>query len=472
MVSQIDFITQLLSGFIEEKTKLDEQIKKTGFVPKKMCNACKVENKRVIENFTHKENVQKFVEWLRKFHIISLDKDVFSEIFRIKTSEKIGRLRKYEEDETGFTYYLLRHDDTSALVKNLFSIKYNRTFFSKYEKIETCQHFDLDHPFVLKLKYTKSIRQLIPDSNYKLVLCCEECKNIYENTMCDTIKPKPFYYDFECNTSDILLRTRLEENKIDLTDFEQKYQYRERMNNSGYFIRSGTYYSGKYYIPEYSILISLSRHNGFDDFLTYLDPELIVILFGSEKSLPSYLKYNKNILFVNEDGVHLYDKNKKVETNIQNICNNILQHLNDRINDQRGNDHDRIISALNVIGSELGFVTQTEYSQSGVRIDLVWHDREGTIQVAGEVETSSTWKKDLISTWEVEPKLAIIVGFPKTDRVVKNLMNLTLMKYVPHPVLYINKYMDTAYLFNKQEIIKYYTISKKLDDKDDEINII
>jgi hypothetical protein len=85
-------------------------------------------------------------------------------------------------------------------------------------------------------------------------------------------------------------------------------------------------------------------------------------------------------------------------------------HLNQVMDGLRGNDHDRTIDALSRIGTSMGYVSKTEFSQPGVRIDLVWYDREGNIQVACEVETSSTWKKDLISTWEVEPSLAIIVG--------------------------------------------------------------
>ena len=120
----------------------------------------------------------------------------------------------------------------------------------------------------------------------------------------------------------------------------------------------------------------------------------------------------------------------------------------------------------------MGYVSKTEFSQPGVRIDLVWYDREGNIQVACEVETSSTWKKDLISTWEVEPRLAIIVGFAKTDRVAKNLMSITLMKYVPHPVLYINKISDNAFLFEKNSIIKSYKLLSEDSRKSEEIKVI
>ena len=135
-----------------------------------------------------------------------------------------------------------------------------------------------------------------------------------------------------------------------------------------------------------------------------------------------------NILFYNQNGFFFYDKDREVERDIDVICDNILQNLNSEIEYQRGNDHDRVISAINVIGQKLGYVVETEFSQSGSRIDLVWYNRDGKIEVAGEVETTSTWKKDLISTWEVEPILAIIVGFPKTDKVAENLMKLTLMK--------------------------------------------
>jgi len=120
--------------------------------------------------------------------------------------------------------------------------------------------------------------------------------------------------------------------------------------------------------------------------------------------------------------------------------------------------------ALYSIGGELGYVPQKEYGKSGVRIDCVWFDREGKIQVASEVETTATWKKDLISTWEVEPKLAIIVGFPKTDKVAQNLMQAILMKYTPHYVLYINKQTDHAFLFDKQKIVKYYNLEKEKED--------
>lgn len=472
MSSQINFVTELLSGFIEEKSELDEQIKKTGFVPKKMCEMCNVENKRVIVDFSPKEDVVKFIEWLNKFQVLSLRKEPYSEFYYIKTSKKIGRIRNYEEDDSGFIYQFRQYDDTSAIVKNLFDKNYKRTFFSKYEIIETCPHFTLNNPSVLKLKYNKRFRPMISNSQYKLVLCCEDCKNIYENSMCDSIRAKPFYYDFSCNTSDILLQTKLKEKDIDIKKYEQSYKYEERTSDTSFFIKSGTYYSGKYYIPDHSILISLNERYGLDDFLTYLDPEMLVILFASEKSLPSYLKYNKNTLFVNENGMFLFDKDKKIETSIEVICDSIILNLNSRIEDQRGNDHDRTILALNALGQEMGFVTQTEFSQSGVRIDLVWYDREGNIKVAGEVETSSTWKKDLISTWEVEPELAIIVGFTKTTKVVQNLMNLTLMKYVPHPVLYINKFLDEGYLFEKQEIVKHYELSKEIDEQKDSIKVL
>ena len=42
------------------------------------------------------------------------------------------------------------------------------------------------------------------------------------------------------------------------------------------------------------------------------------------------------------------------------------------------------------------------------------------------------WKKDIVSTWELELELAIIVTYHKTDQVAETLSKNVLMKYLPH----------------------------------------
>jgi hypothetical protein len=76
-------------------------------------------------------------------------------------------------------------------------------------------------------------------------------------------------------------------------------------------------------------------------------------------------------------------------------------------------------------------------------------------------QVSKVLKKELISTWEVEPKLAVITGFSKTDKTAKNLIESSLMKNIPHLVLYINKETNHALLLDKQEVVKTYTLKEE-----------
>jgi hypothetical protein len=223
----------------------------------------------------------------------------------------------------------------------------------------------------------------------------------------------------------------------------------------------------QYTISDKSSLVSLERYRintditetSLGEFAAHLAPELIAV-FDDRSNLPAYIELNTNILFYDEEGFYYYDKNRKPEEDILKITDRIANSLNDYVEEERGREHDRVILAFNRIGEELGYVTQREYGKAGVRIDNVWFDNNGEIKVAIEVETTSTWKKDLISTWEVEPELAVIVGFPKTDATSKNLLESSLMKNIPHYVLYINKHTNHAFLFDKQEIIQHYVLKE------------
>jgi hypothetical protein len=46
------------------------------------------------------------------------------------------------------------------------------------------------------------------------------------------------------------------------------------------------------------------------------------------------------------------------------------------------------------------------------------------------------------------------------------------MKYVPHPVLYINKSSGNAFLFEKNSLIKGYELKKAESEKQNDIKII
>jgi hypothetical protein len=131
----------------------------------------------------------------------------------------------------------------------------------------------------------------------------------------------------------------------------------------------------------------------------------------------------------------------------------------------RGKEHDRLVEALERIGHDLGFIPQKELPHKGSRVDLVWLDRDGNVFAAIEVETSSQWKKDIISTWETEPKLAIIISHYKSDKGIKDITQYVLLENMPHKLLFINNTNKKAYLIDRQNIVRYYDIEKKKEIK-------
>lgn len=494
MQCKIELMRKVLDGLLEEVEEISEQIKTKGIVPEEICKLCRVRGKRNVVEFSLEERkiLGQFNEWLREMNIIAIEKyeDAMGQWVALKTSERIGKGKARHEDEDGYVYILPHIKDTRSNISKTFS-KYPqiRGFLSKFEKIGTCPHISKHPNNVLKIgSYDRlSEGQVSLGMPYiprklkkerivnKLYLCCDDCKQRIENTMCNGVRKHGFLFDYDCPLEDIILRKRLSQNGLVYEDLEEREkEASEPLESHAVYSHS---YHYVYYVRQESIVILHSqwRTRSFEklqNIVKYLKPELIVV-FDEHANLPSYLEFKTNILFYNEDGLFFYDKNRESEENVQRICDEIVNVLNRYIEKERGKEHDRIVSALSSIGEELGFVPQLEYNKgSGVRIDCVWFDRDGNIQVALEVETSSTWKKDLISTWEVEPKLAVIVGHAKSDKVATNLMKTSLMKSVPHLVLYINKPTEHAFLFDKQEMIKHYTIKQEEEDKRKDISII
>jgi hypothetical protein len=182
---------------------------------------------------------------------------------------------------------------------------------------------------------------------------------------------------------------------------------------------------------------------------------------GKKATVVELLVFNTDVLIVSEEGFYVYDHTKTVEESLDAIINHMVEKLNEYAEKARGNDHERLIMAFEKIGQELGYVPQREHGKSGLRVDCVWYDRQGKIKVAIEVETTGGWKKDILSTWELEPQVSVIATFQKTDSVPQALMDFSLMKSIPHKLIFLNMTTNNAYLFEKQDIVKKYSLKKE-----------
>ena len=176
------------------------------------------------------------------------------------------------------------------------------------------------------------------------------------------------------------------------------------------------------------------------------------------------MKFNTNLIIFDDSNssqkYSIFDKNKSVESNIEKCCLSIIQNFEEVAEQTRGNEHEKLIGTLEKIGRNLGYVPQKEVSNKGNRVDLIWNDREGNVFAALEVETKGNWKKDIVTTWEIEPKLSVILANAKSEKPIKELINYVLLRDMPHKLLFLNYTTKRGYLLDKQKIVRFYDISK------------
>ena len=108
--------------------------------------------------------------------------------------------------------------------------------------------------------------------------------------------------------------------------------------------------------------------------------------------------------------------------------------------------------------NKCSFTPQTEVAQKGARVDLVWLGDKGKVEVAIEVETSAQWKKDVVTTWESFPILAIVLAHYKTEKAIEDLVQYGLLQQMPHKLLFIGYIQKKAYLIVKGVILKSYDL--------------
>jgi hypothetical protein len=288
--------------------------------------------------------------------------------------------------------------------------------------------------------------------NRELKLLCPECYARIESIGCEEgiTRRRSFVFEFICPVERVLLQSLLEKNGIPFMAPEL-----ERYGND----RSITMH-----LNSLDVLITNERE--IRDHVEKLKPKFI-LTFGTRKDLFNYLGLGVNVLIFDDSPEAserwlLFDKDKQVEDSLEKVIQAIISKLDTYAEEIRGKEHDRLIEAFNKIGSELGFVSQREFTIKGGRIDVAWLDRQGNVHVAIEAETSPTWKKDVVTTWEAQPQtLSVVLVHDKTNRGIRNLIEYALLQTMPHKLLFINYEVKRAYLLEKQEILKCYDIKKK-----------
>lgn len=472
--SKLSIIQPLLVKYFEEKERIEQGIIREGRVPKAICSLCEgYSTKRWIEPFSKDEerDVSQFVQSMKENKIssinrlINLERIVYpSSRISICTSQEFGR-KKPEPTNKGLNRYTYR---ISEFKKRTFCPQEFKKILERFDRIVSCAHFEVDSGevvhLVIKWKSSEQLKIEYDEGRLRydvLFLCCTGCKADIEKRGCvGGVRKDGFIYTKRCDLDFLLLEKILKEAGL---SFELGHRYGLLMERS----------SADFYLKEHEILIILHGQlysyperleQRYEAMISVLKPKLIVC-FGDKTRIIELLGYDTNVLVASEEGFYVCDYTRPMEESLDKIIRSVIEKLDDYIEEMRGNEHDRLIKAFEKLGQELGYVPQREYSKHGLRVDCVWYDRQGKIRIAIEVETRGGWKKDIVSTWELEPQLSIITTYQKTDSVPKALMDFALMRSIPHKLLYINMETKNAYLFNKQEILRRYSLKKKGEEE-------
>lgn len=466
--SSLSIIQPILIKYFQEKERIEQEIIREGRVPKTICSLCEGYGvKRWIEPFTKDEerDVCRFIKSMKENKIASINRLAdfermvyLTSYISIETSQEIGR-KKPEPTKKGLKRYTYR---ISEFKKRTFCPQEFREIFKRFDWIVSCAHFEIDNGEVvhLAIKYKGSEQLELEGGRLRydaLLLCCRGCKAEIEKRGCTRgIGKDGFIYSKICDLDFLLLQKVLKEAEL---PFELGHRHHPLLEST----------SPDFYLREYETLIMLHGtylvspepvKQRYEALISTLKPNLIVS-FGDKTKIIELLGYATNVLVASKEGFYIYDCTRPVEESFYKIVRSVVEKLDDYAEEIRGNEHDRLIKAFERIGQELGYVPEREYGKRGLRVDCVWYDRQGNIRVAIEVETRGGWKKDILSTWELEPQLSVVTTYQKTDSVPKALMDFALMKVIPHKLLYINMETKNAYLFEKQEILRKYSLQKE-----------
>ena len=473
-----DSIKPVLDSYITEKHELQKRISHEGTLPDEVIRECPIHDIVKVEKFDKKtiESTKNFVKWIQENKISWIEGDTKNIYLRSKLQKIEGKkgkltvdsmllsreqgLQKNKIEEYGFEFAV------SSLKKKDF---YNILSSYPFCRSVTCDHLNPDtiaeaKPVILSTKnsdirYIGERNQTLTEAletsttNSNLQLFCDDCYRRIDHLCCkNAINKRGISYEANHHhpLDTILLKLNLK---------KQNMRFSEIITSSRFGRESL-----QFFLTDYKALLT-EQSRDLDQTIEKLKPE-IVILLGKKQSIIDYLKHDVHLIIFDDSKdvkqrFFLFDKDKKIEENIEKCCLHIIRNLETYSEKIRAKEHDKLIGALEKIGHELGYVPQREVPIKGSRVDLVWFDRNGDAFSALEVETSSTWKKDVVTTWEIEPKLAVILTHLKTEKGIKDIIQYTLLKDMPHKLLFINNITKKAYLVEKQDVLKYYDIEKK-----------
>jgi hypothetical protein len=455
----------LLKEFSAQLADVEDEISRQGTISLEICAKCSQKNITKVVKFGEdsRKSIVLLLDWIRENEIRDLTSSGDVVAFRSTKKEvenvkgnipllEMGQALRTTAEKVFYEYRMsaskLRKKGFAQLLKNQFS------------SLRTCSHISNilgDNSLALLSKTqqrldfegrgTQRVEELWenPEVVNRYTVLCKECFSRVGSTGCEeSIRKEGFVFVHRCPTRKIIFQNLLEKYGITYVSGEQQtlFERDELM----------------YQLPDLGVLISDSSRD-LTPTIESLKPNCL-LAFGRKQKLPPFLHYGTNVILFDttaeKDAFFVFDRNAPIEASQERIIEMIVTHLDGYSSEVRGKEHDKLIEAFRRIGEELGFITEAEMSQKGARVDIVWLGRDGNVEVAIEVETSAQWKKDIVTTWETSPKLAVVLAHYKTDKGTEDITQYNLLQHMPHNLLFISYLQKRAYLIEKGDIIRAF----------------
>lgn len=469
----IERLRPIFQEYQKERLRLEEKIAREGRVPPFLCENCGRRNiLEVRELGVQKQQVGKLMEWMQANDVRELQSD--GEVLSFRSTKK-----SVEKVEGTMSLLLIGGALGATAREELYEYRLSASKLKKrqcydvvalpFETIRACNHLDPETAkessvalltLSARMGYIpslSSVEQLWAKDQTKkeLRLLCPECSSRIDAIGCeDSIRRDGFVFRYAyCPVRRTTFEQLLQKHNIRFVaqQTDGRYPLQQRLNH---------------HLPELGTIVTESSRD-LESLMRIAQP-MCILTFGTKADLVRCLALGAHIIMVDESDsgqVLVFDRNRKVEDSIDKIAQAIVEKIEPYSSEVRGKEHDRLVAAFQRLGQELGFIVQPELQEKGIRVDLVWFDRSGNVHVAIEVETSAQWKKDIVTTWESSPKLAVILTHYKTDKGITDAIQYKLLENMPHKLLMINYLLKKAYLIEGQKIVSYYDMMEPRKEK-------
>jgi len=464
-ISERGELTNLVKTYLAKERELSREIAHEGCIPDEITERSYCSTLKYITEISDEryQVVEAFLDWATEVGI-EANELRFDRGIGLNEDPEVHVSTGEDGDATSI--------DRTEVLKDRDVIQFFSELYRRSESIPICKHLSLsDNKETLSANAGLLVEENRSNRIYReqmglstepenepryqrdevIAFACSDCAEDENRTKCDCLSFDGVVYDDNsCRWRRGLLKKIAEDQGQEIRDLGKEQGYRSEFT---------------FFLPKLDTLVTKRRLDR-SEFLDQLDPSVIVV-YGQKEKLLEMLEYDADVLVISkeEKSFYYFDSDRVLEDSDSNLIGRIIEDLDEYAEKERGKEHTRIQNALLQIGEEEGYVVEEEYTVSGLTVDAIWFKRNGgKAKLAAEVETTGGWKKDILSMWETEPDIALLITTNhKTDKVAKDLARFSVIKYAPYSLIYANLNTQNVFAFEDGEILGKFKLGESLE---------